>query len=463
MRLLVVNAGSSSVKVSLLDGDTTLVDEHLPGPGAATAHALQLLLDEHRPDATVHRIVHGGARFTGPLLVDAHAEAELEALADLAPLHNPPALALIDLLRRRASGLPVVACFDTAFFATLPAAASTYAVPEAWRVRLGVRRFGFHGLSHSWIASMVPGLLRRPARGLRVVSAHLGAGASLAAIVGGEPVDTTMGFTPLDGLVMATRCGSLDPGIVTHLIRAEGIGPDEVEHALEHDSGLLSLAGTADLAEVIEAARAGEAAAVLAYDVYLHRLRGAIAAMAAAMDGLDVLCFTGGAGEASAVLRADTCRGLGFLGIGEISGDSGDADAPCAPSSTTGPRAGARDQSTQGAPKHSALAPSEAHHERHATSAAPAPADRILATGGGPIVAVVHAREDLVMAHLARKVLGEPERSGGVFARGGDGPSGGDEPRWGRGGREGGGAGERGDGHGGADSRSSADDPTRET
>jgi acetate kinase len=194
-----------------------------------------------------------------------------------------------------------------------------------------------------------------------VVSAHLGAGASLAALVGGRPVDTTMGFTPLDGLVMATRCGSLDPGIVTHLIRADGIGPDEVEHALEHESGLLGLAGTADLAQVIEAARAGGSAATLGYGVYLHRLRAAVAAMVAAMGGLDVLCFTGGAGEGSAVLRADTCRGLGFLGISSLEDESGLGG--------TGP------------------------------------GDRVVSSGTGPVVAVVHTREDLVMADQAAAVL----------------------------------------------------------
>lgn len=201
---------------------------------------------------------------------------------------------------------------------------------------------------------------------LRVVSAHLGAGASLAALVWGAPVDTTMGFTSLDGLVMVTRCGSLDPGIVSHLIRSEGIGPDEVERALERESGLLGPAGTADLAQVPEAARAGEAVAALAYGVDLHRLRAALAAMVAAMGRLDVLCFTGGAGEGSPVLRADTCRGLGFLGIRPLEDDSGLRSA--------------------------------------------AAGGHIVSSGAGTIVAVVHTREDLVMVQQATEVLQGPGR-----------------------------------------------------
>jgi len=357
MRLLTVNAGSSSVKVSMLDGDTTVVEARLPAPGAGTVEPLRRLLEEQCPEATVHRIVHGGHLFREAIVVDQGAESQIEALADLAPLHNPPALTLLDQVWRLAPQMPAVACFDTAFFADMPEVAATYAVPEEWRVRLGVRRFGFHGLSHAWVAERVPNLVGRPVQTLRLVSAHIGAGASLAAISGGKALDTTMGFTPLEGLVMATRCGSIDPGIVTHLIRADGISPDDMEDILEHRSGLRGLAGTDDLAKVIEAADAGEPRAILAYGVYVHRLRGAIAAMVAAMDGLDALCFTGGAGEASTVMRADVCAGLGFLGC------SLDAEA----------NAGA--------------------------------GDRVISPGSEPAVVVLHAREDLVMAREATALL----------------------------------------------------------
>jgi len=362
MRLLAVNAGSSSLRCSVLEGEELVAEEHVgtpSPPGAADdATVLRRLIEEHRPDASVHRVVHGGARFQEPVVVDGATYSALAELAELAPLHNAAALHLLDEVRTLAPGLPAVACFDTAFFAGLPGAASTYAICEDWRVRLGIRRFGFHGLSHAWVASVVPTLVTEASGRLRIVSAHLGAGASLAAIAGGRAVDTTMGFTPLDGLVMATRSGALDPGAVTHLIRAGGLRPDDVEDGLEHRSGLLGLAGTADLAEVIEAAEAGQPKSALAYGVYLHRLRGAIAAMTAAMGGLDVLCFTGGAGEASATLRAHVCNGLGFLGC--------QVDA-----------------------------------ERNATPTG----DRVLSSGGPPVVAVVHAREDLMMVRQATSVL----------------------------------------------------------
>lgn len=367
MRLLTVNAGSSSLRCAVLDGEDVVAHEHLRAPEApgdqSAATVLRRLIQRHAPDASVHRIVHGGARFTEPVVVDGATRSALDELVQLAPLHNTVALHLLDEVRTLAPGLPSVACFDTAFFADLPDAASTYAICEDWRVRLGIRRFGFHGLSHGWVASVMPHLIAEPSHRLRIVSAHLGAGGSLAAIAGGRAVDTTMGFTPIDGLVMATRSGSLDPGAVTHLIRVDGLGPDEVEDGLEQRSGLLGLAGSADLGEVIEAAEAGQPRSMLAYGVYLHRLRGAIAAMTAAMGGLDVLCFTGGAGEASATLRAHVCNGLEFLGC--------QVDA-----------------------------------ERNAAASG----DRVISLDTRPVIAVVHAREDLMMARQATTLLGPGDR-----------------------------------------------------
>ena len=211
--------------------------------------------------------------------------------------------------------VPAVACFDTAFHATLPAAASTYALPAEWRKRWDLRRYGFHGLSHAYASRRAAELLGRPVEGLRVITCHLGAGASLAAVRDGRSVDTTIGFTPLEGLVMATRSGTVDPGLVLWLAEHARMPPGELAATLEHRSGLLGLAGTADMREVVERASAADAEAVLALEVYVHRLRGAIASMAAALDGLDVLVFTGGVGERSAVVRGMAAAGLGFLGV----------------------------------------------------------------------------------------------------------------------------------------------------
>ena len=214
-----------------------------------------------------------------------------------------------------APDIPHVVCFDTAFHATLPDAAATYALPAAWRTRWPIRRFGFHGLSHAWAARRTAELLGRPAERLRVVTAHLGAGASLAAVAAGRAVDTTMGFTPLEGLVMATRAGSVDPGLVLWLLRGGGLHVDEVADTLELRSGLLGLAGTADMREVLAAADEGAPAATLARDVYIHHLRSGIAAMASSMDGLDALVFTGGVGENAPTVRGMAIERLSFLGL----------------------------------------------------------------------------------------------------------------------------------------------------
>ena len=247
--------------------------------------------------------------------VEGPVEAELRTLTELAPLHQPRALAALDAISAVLVGVPVVACFDTAFHASIPAAAATYALPRSWRERFALRRYGFHGLSHAWVARRAPELLGTDGESLRIVSCHLGAGASLCAIAGGRSVDTTMGFTPLEGLVMATRSGSVDPGLLMWLLQRGGVSQEELADALEHRSGLLGLAGSADMREVLERAQRGEESARLALEVYVHRLRAAIAAMAAALDGLDALVFTGGVGEHAATVRELTAGGLGFLGV----------------------------------------------------------------------------------------------------------------------------------------------------
>jgi acetate kinase len=324
VRVLVVNAGSSSLKLALLDDDdAALATQELDAPRArvdpeALSAALSSGLGE--ADAVGHRIVHGGERFRAAVAVDADVEAQLRELVDLAPLHQPKSLAALDAVSEALPRLPAVACFDTAFHATLPAAASTYALPAAWRERWGLRRYGFHGLSHAWVARRAPQLLERDAEDLRIVSCHLGAGASLCAIAGGSSRETTMGFTPLEGLVMATRSGSVDPGMLLWLMEREELSPQEMSGALEHHSGLLALAGSADMREIVERAAAEQDSDVgrgarLALDVYIHRLRAGIAAMAAALGGIDVLVFTGGVGEHSAVVRERAAAGLAFLGV----------------------------------------------------------------------------------------------------------------------------------------------------
>jgi len=320
LRVLVVNAGSSSLKLSLLgSGDELLAEEELAAPRAEVdPEELRAALGRGVGDADAvgHRIVHGGARFREPVVVDEGVRRALDELVDLAPLHQPKSLAALDAVSSALPGVPAVACFDTAFHATLPDAAATYALPAEWSARWGVRRYGFHGLSHAWIAQRAPEVVGAPADSARIVSCHLGAGASLCAIAGGRSVDTTMGFTPLEGLVMATRSGSVDPGLLLWLMEHENLAEAELAWALEHESGLLGLSGTADMREVLKRAGAGDARAQLAFEVYLHRLRAGIASMAAALGGLDVLAFTGGVGEHNSEVRAAAASRLAFLGVG---------------------------------------------------------------------------------------------------------------------------------------------------
>lgn len=363
MHILVVNAGSSSVKLRLIDdADDVVAATDLPYlVGSDLAHALGTFLDAIPVvDAVGHRVVHGGPDLTEPLVLDDRADSALEALVDWAPLHNPPSVAGIHAIRSLRPDLPQVACFDTSFHAHIPPRAGTYAIPPRWREEWGIRRYGFHGLSHDWASRRAGDLLGRPREQLRLVTAHLGAGASLAAVGFGRSVDTTMGFTPIEGLVMATRSGSVDPGAVLWAQRRGGLSAEQVELALEHESGLRGLSGeTGDLQRVMALADAGNPAAKLAYDVYVYRIRTNVGAMSAAMDGIDGLVFTGGAGEASARLRADVCTSLTFLGLS--------LDEPS-------------NQATEGDGVVSAI-------------------------GQSPAVLVVHAREDLEIARSVRALM----------------------------------------------------------
>lgn len=325
MRLLVVNAGSSSLKLSVLDDGDTVVAEHDVADwsgddepiGAFARHVGGI-------DTVGHRVVHGGLTFTGPVVVDDAVVVRLRELVDLAPLHQPRAIAAIAAARNVVPGATHVACFDTAFHARLPPAAYVYALPAPWRARWPLRRFGFHGLSHAYATRRVAALMGRAVEELQLVSCHLGAGASLCAVRGGDSVDTTMGFTPLDGLVMATRAGSIDPGLVLWLVEAGGLSPAAVREGLEHESGLAGLAGTPDMRAVLERSARGDADAVLAFDVYAHALRRELGAMRAALDDLDACVFTGGVGEhapevrAAAGLAVDDDRNATTTGDGEI-------------------------------------------------------------------------------------------------------------------------------------------------
>jgi acetate kinase len=292
LTVLVVNAGSTSLKLSAVEADDSAV------PVASLADA---------PDgvaAVAHRVVHGGARFLEPVLIDDEVRGELGALSELAPLHNVPALAAIDEARRALPGLPHVAVFDTAFHATIPDEARTYALPKRWREEWGIRRFGFHGLSVAWAAERV---------GVpRLVVCHLGGGCSVTAVRDGRSADTTMGFSPLEGVPMATRPGSIDPEILLYLLRHGAASADELEHDLEHESGLVGLGGSSRVEE-LEAS--DEPAARLALSVFCYRVAAAVASSTAALGGLDGLVFTAGIGEGSALVREQVCARLGFLGV----------------------------------------------------------------------------------------------------------------------------------------------------
>ena len=318
MRVLVLNAGSSSLKLSLVDEDDKILTDKEFEAAEGKVDSAQLSTAIHGMEgveAVGHRVVHGGPRYRESVRLDADVVSYLVTITDLAPLHLPAALAGIAAARELLPRIPAVACLDTAFHARMPKAASTYAIPKRWRETYGIQRYGFHGFSHSYAARRAAEMLRRPPTGLRVVTCHLGSGASLAAVHSGRSVDTTMGFTPLEGLVMGTRSGTVDPGMILWLQRHAGIGEPELTEALDREGGLKAIAGTSDMREVLKRKSGGDASANLAFDVYVHRLQASVAAMAAAMNGLDALVFTGGVGENAAPVRAAAVGGLAFLGV----------------------------------------------------------------------------------------------------------------------------------------------------
>ncbi len=346
--VLVVNAGSSSLKYSLVEtvtgahlgvglverigasggairhdvgGERFSDDVDVPDHEAAFALALRAF-ETHgphfRPDELVavgHRVVHGGSRFTAPTLVDDDLVAAVGSLVPLAPLHNPGNLEGIAVARRIFRGVPQVAVFDTAFHHTLPPEAYTYAIPARWRDELGIRRYGFHGTSHAYVSRRTADLVGRPLEEVDTVVLHLGNGCSASAVEGGRSIETSMGMSPLEGLVMGTRSGDIDPAIPGHLARVEGLDAAAVDTELNRRSGLLGLAGVSDFREITERLEAGDSAASLAFDVVVHRLVKYVGAYAAVLGRLDALTFTGGIGENAPVLRAAVARRLGVLGV----------------------------------------------------------------------------------------------------------------------------------------------------
>jgi acetate kinase len=291
---------------------------HLPEAGLGTAQDGSSGPGQGRLVGAGHRVVHGGERFTASVLVDDEVIAAIRASSHLAPLHNPANLAGIEAVRAVRPGLPQVAVFDTAFHQTMPPRAFRYAVPEEWYTRYGVRRYGFHGTSYRFVTERAAALLGRPLTSLRLVAAHLGNGCSVAAVRDGVSVDTTMGLTPLEGLVMGTRSGDVDPGVFGYLAGQAGLTVDELNEALYTASGLQGLSGVSNDMRAVEAAAAGGAErARLALEVFVHRLAKAIAAMVVGLERLDVLVFTGGIGENSAIVRSQVLARLGFLGLTE--------------------------------------------------------------------------------------------------------------------------------------------------
>jgi acetate kinase len=339
MRVLFLNAGSQTVKASLIEDGLTIAREvaDTPDPVGGLEVLLERFPSGPPPDAVAHRQVHGGERFIAPVIADEAVVRDLRGLVPLAPLHMPPALRILDAARARFPELPHVCCFDTAFHATLPDAEWRYPVPAAWWTEWGIRRYGFHGLSVDWSVGRVAELLGKPADGLGVVVAHLGGGCSVTAVLGGRSVRTSMGYTPLEGLMMATRSGSIDPGITAALLRDGRLTLDELMRALEHESGLLGVSGVSgDLRAVEAAADAGNVQAALAIRMFVARTAAGIAAAATALTRLDAIVFTGGIGEHAGRVRAAIVAQLAVLGVAPVDPSEPGSDSVLS-SATAGP------------------------------------------------------------------------------------------------------------------------------
>ena len=331
-KVLVLNSGSSSLKYQLVHPQTSAAEvdgivERIGEDGGVADHeaALRAAFDVIAAGgqdlnslglvAVGHRVVHGGPDLYRPTVIDDDTLDDIRALATLAPLHNPPAVLGIEVARRLLPDLPHIAVFDTAFFHDLPAASSTYAIDREVAERWGIRRYGFHGTSHQYVSEQAAEFLGAPLGSLNQIVLHLGNGASASAIAAGRAVDTSMGMTPLEGLVMGTRCGDIDPGLIGYLDRTAALRVDEIETMLNRRSGMLGLSGEIDFRVLHRRIAAGDEAAALAYEVYIHRLRKYIGAYLAVLGHTDVITFTAGVGENDANVRRDAMRGLARLGV----------------------------------------------------------------------------------------------------------------------------------------------------
>jgi acetate kinase len=329
--VLVLNCGSSSLKYAVVEPDSgrqvadgiveRIGQGEIPDHEAALRAAFDELsesgqgLDDLGLVAVGHRVVHGGPDLFRPTLVDDGLISTLKGLAPLAPLHNPPAVLGIEVARRALPNLPHVAVFDTAFFHDLPPAARTYAIDRDLAEQWHIRRYGFHGTSHQYVSEQAAEFLGAPLESLNQIVLHLGNGASASAIVGGRPLDTSMGMTPMEGLVMGTRSGDIDPGVITYLSRTAGMSVADIETMLNRRSGVLGLGGEIDFRVLHQRIESGDAAAQLAYDVYIHRLRKYIGAYLALLGNTDVITFTAGVGENDALVRRDALSAMATLGI----------------------------------------------------------------------------------------------------------------------------------------------------
>ncbi|BBX90279.1 acetate kinase [Mycolicibacterium boenickei] len=331
MTVLVVNSGSSSLKYAVVKPDSgefladgiieQIGSAQVPDHDAALRAAFDELADQGLHLDTLglvavgHRVVHGGKTFYQPTLIDGELIAKVQELAPLAPLHNPPALLGIEVARKLLPDLPHVAVFDTAFFHNLPEAAATYAIDREVAERWGIRRYGFHGTSHQYVSQQAAAFLDQPYESLNQIVLHLGNGASASAIAGGRPVDTSMGLTPMEGLVMGTRSGDVDPGIIMYLSRTAGMAVEDIDTMLNRQSGVRGLGGENDFRKLHARIESGDANAQLAYDVYIHRLRKYVGAYLAVLGRADVISFTAGVGKNDAAVRRDALAGLTGLGI----------------------------------------------------------------------------------------------------------------------------------------------------
>lgn len=333
MRILVLNSGSSSIKYELFDMvDRSLLiggaAERIGEPGsalvdhaAALDHIMGSLADEGALDgasrllAIGHRVVHGGEAFREPCIIDTQVVETIRKLSSLAPLHNPANLMGIEVAMARRPDVPQVAVFDTAFHHSIPARAYRYAVPEDWYREHGVRRYGFHGSSHAYVTKQAARLLGRPIEETNLIVLHLGNGASVTAVQSGQSIDTSMGLTPLEGLVMGTRGGDLDPGVLLHMARHAGLSVDDLDAALNRQSGLVGLCDLSDMRDILRRDADGDARAKLALEVYVYRIRKYVGAYAAVLGRVDALVFTAGVGENSPDIRERVCDGLQVLGV----------------------------------------------------------------------------------------------------------------------------------------------------